>query len=132
MTDESKTKIDRLCSQGFGYQAISEILDLPVGTVRSYLQRDVSGANYVMCKQCGRKIKLIPGRKQKIFCNGACRQKWWNSHPECVNKKAVYSFVCEVCGKEFTAYGNNHRKYCSQECYRMTNRKPDKAESTDE
>ena len=127
MTDEIKAKIDRLCSQGFGYQAISEVLNLPLSTVRSHLQRDSKAGNYASCKQCGRKIKVIPGRKKKIFCSGTCRQKWWNSHPECVNRKAIYSFVCEVCGKEFTAYGNNHRKYCSRECYLTTVMKKDKS-----
>ena len=118
MTDEIKAKIELLSSQGLGYKAISEILDTPLGTVRSYLQRDVGdGGSYVSCKQCGRKLKIISGRKPKMFCNKNCRQTWWNSHPECVKRKAVYSFVCDVCGKEFTAYGNNHRKYCSRECY---------------
>ncbi len=46
-----------------------------------------------------------------------CRTVWWNSHPEAVNRKAVYSFTCAHCGKPFTAYGNAGRKYCSHACY---------------
>ncbi len=26
-------------------------------------------------------------------------------------------FTCACCGRYFTAYGNNHRKYCSHGCY---------------
>ena len=39
------------------------------------------------------------------------------AHPEAVKQKAVYTFTCQECGKEFTAYGNAKRKYCSHSCY---------------
>ena len=42
---------------------------------------------------------------------------WWNSHAEQVKRKALYPFKCAACGKEFTAYGNTHRRYCSHGCY---------------
>lgn len=42
---------------------------------------------------------------------------WWNSHRDAVNKKAYRTFVCEYCGKEFTSYATDTRKYCSRECY---------------
>lgn len=34
-----------------------------------------------------------------------------------LNKKAVYTHTCAGCGREFTAYGNARRKYCSHACY---------------
>ena len=51
------------------------------------------------------------------FCSDACRTAWWNSHPDCVDRKAVYAYTCAHCGKPFTAYGNKERKYCSRNCY---------------
>ena len=36
---------------------------------------------------------------------------------ELVKRKAVYTFTCPACGKEFTVYGNSHRKFCSHACY---------------
>lgn len=33
------------------------------------------------------------------------------------HENAIYTYVCAVCGKQFEAYGNNHRKYCSHKCY---------------
>lgn len=49
------------------------------------------------------------------FCSDYCCQKWWNSHPEAVDRKAWYTLTCAYCGKEFKSYGN--KKYCSKECY---------------
>jgi hypothetical protein len=69
------------------------------------------------CKQCGKLIKIIPKRKPKIFCSDECRAEWWNTHPENVQRKAVYHFTCAHCGKPFTAYGNKGRKYCCHQCY---------------
>ena len=43
--------------------------------------------------------------------------RWWNSHLDLVKRKAIYHFTCPTCGREFTAYGNAHRKYCSHSCY---------------
>jgi hypothetical protein len=34
-----------------------------------------------------------------------------------LHRKALYPFVCAQCGGEFQAYGNDHRKYCSRDCY---------------
>lgn len=52
----------------------------------------------------------------KKFCSDRCRMKWWNSHLDQVQRKANYDFVCPVCKKPFTVYGNANRKYCSHEC----------------
>ena len=37
--------------------------------------------------------------------------------PGCCEAEGVYTFICPECGKEFTAYGNAKRKYCSHVCY---------------
>jgi hypothetical protein len=42
---------------------------------------------------------------------------WWREHPENLNRKAVYHFVCGYCDVAFDSYGNNRRKYCSHACY---------------
>jgi hypothetical protein len=58
-----------------------------------------------------------PAGRRKKFCSDECRVKWWNAHQNQVSRKAVYEFTCAYCGKSFTVYGNNHRKYCSHDCY---------------
>lgn len=69
------------------------------------------------CQCCGIKVIQNPKRKQKKFCSDKCRNMWWNSHLELVNKKAIYECKCKYCGRAFKVYGNENRKYCSRECY---------------
>jgi len=70
-----------------------------------------------VCPCCGAEVRQNPGRKVKRFCSDKCRNAWWNSRLEQVDRKAHYKFVCACCKKPFTAYGNAGRKYCSHECY---------------
>ena len=89
-------------------------------TVRSFCRRNGlcdKSKNAVACKQCGKLIKIIPKQKPKKFCSDSCRNTWWNEHRDYVNRKANYEYTCACCGRNFTAYGNNHRKYCSHACY---------------
>ena len=130
MTDGQKTQIQELRKKGVGYTRISKILDLSVNTVRSYCRRNglmmeelraetetVDEQKLHYCKCCGVPVEQNPGRKTKLFCSDECRLKWWNSHPDMVNRKAVYEFTCLHCKKPFTAYGNSKRKYCCNACY---------------
>lgn len=120
MTDWQREQIRILRLQGVSYVKIGEQLEISDNTVRSFCRRSGLGdsaKNAVACKQCGKLIKIIPKQKPKKFCSDACRTAWWKSHPECVNRKAVYEYTCACCGRHFTAYGNNHRRYCSHACY---------------
>ena len=123
MTQEQKEQIISMRKNGSSYSEIAQFLKISRNTVKSFCQRMGSSMSKkielpeTMCRECGKPITQITGRKKILFCCGECRQKWWNAHPEAVNRKAIYTFTCVHCGKEFTAYGNNHRKYCSHECY---------------
>lgn len=132
LTDSQKTMIQAYRSAGLGYKAIAGRLSLSRETVQSYCRRmnlnvapalpengiaAASDASSRPCKRCGKPVQQKPGTKKRLFCSDACRQAWWNDHPEEVKRKAVYAFTCAHCGQSFTAYGNNHRKYCSHACY---------------
>lgn len=120
MTDLQKEQIRTLRLQGFGYMKIGETLGISDNTVRSFCRRNGLGdaaKNTVPCQQCGKLMKIVPKRKSRRFCSDACRTAWWNAHPDCVDRKAIYHFTCAACGEDFTAYGNSHRKYCSRACY---------------
>ncbi len=134
MTKDQRKKIDSLRNQGMGYKRIAGMLGLSENTVKSYLRRNAtqdmpermshqteelpqSTAETHNCLQCGQPVRQNPGRKEKKFCSDKCRNAWWNSHLDLVKRKAVYSFTCPVCRKEFTAYGKSNRKYCSHVCY---------------
>lgn len=131
MTEEQKTQIVNLRGGGCGYVRIARILGLSENTVKSFCRRKnlggraraslpmqvpvMDGKHFCLC--CGKEVAQNPGRKKKKFCSDRCRNKWWNSHLDRVNRKANYEFVCPQCKKPFTAYGNAGRKYCSHECY---------------
>lgn len=127
MTEIQKNQIIEMRQMGCTYKHISTTLSLQEGTVKSYCLRAtkkdlLSSPNQIgksSCKQCSKVIEQIPKRKKKTFCSKACRQKWWNSHLYLVDQssKALYHFTCPTCGKPFTAYGNDKRRYCSNECY---------------
>lgn len=126
MTDEQRTAIGRYRKAGYGYKKIGQLTGISENTVKTYCRRnglgglaasvqDTDGGS--VCKCCGAAVRQTPGRKEKKFCSNQCRMKWWNSHLDQVNRKAMYEFTCPTCGKEFSAYGNRNRKYCSHECY---------------
>ncbi|MGN9153691.1 RNA polymerase subunit sigma-70 [Bariatricus sp. HCP3S3_E12] len=128
MTSEQKQQIHLLREKGYGYATIAEALGLTKNQVSAYCRRNnLSGTKAERtvssrpdsdcCLCCGKPLTQTPGRKPIKFCSNECRVKWWNSHQDMVNKKAIYSFTCACCGKEFTAYGNAKRKYCSHACY---------------
>ena len=127
MTNEQKAVIRRLRQQNNSYVSIANTLGVSVSAVKGYCQRNgLTGLRAAaettpddpsVCLCCGKPITQREGIKRVKFCCPSCRQAWWNSHPEKVNRKAIYSFTCACCGKPFTAYGNRGRKYCSHECY---------------
>ena len=128
MNTQQKTEIASLRSKGYGYTKIAQALGLSKNTIKSYCRRNnLSGAALesadvpplvlTYCAECGKEITQVPGRKEKRFCSDDCRHKWWNAHPEQITRKAIYTYTCASCKKEFTAYGNSHRKYCCHACY---------------
>ena len=136
MTNEQKTVVDTLRSQGLGYKRIAVQTGISANTVKSYLRRCTpistgQTASFIAtkpmekpftdsdyyCRYCGKPVVQNPGRKEKKFCSDTCRTIWWNSHLDLVKRKAIYNFICPTCGREFSAYGNAHRKYCSHSCY---------------
>lgn len=127
MTDMQKEQINEMRKYGCTYRHIATTLSLKEGTVKSYCLRAIKKGLLVLpketdktkCKNCGAPITHTPKRKKRIFCSAACRQKWWNSHLYMGNKSSdlVQHFTCKHCTKQFTAYANPNRKYCSHECY---------------
>jgi endogenous inhibitor of DNA gyrase (YacG/DUF329 family) len=119
MTLSQKTQITEMRRRGETYAAIATCLDLSENTIKSFCRRNISICNQMMddcCPQCGFSLVHLLHKRQKRFCSDKCRLAWWKAHPELLNRKAVYSFVCSTCGKAFTAYGNANRKYCSRAC----------------
>ncbi|MDD3888938.1 MAG: RNA polymerase subunit sigma-70 [Syntrophomonadaceae bacterium] len=126
MTKHQKEQIIKMRRDGFSYSSISTTLDISENTVKSFCRRNNLGSIHIetslqkdgaFCRQCGTPLAQTSGVKRKQFCSDKCRMAWWNNHPESVNRKAIYTFTCPICGREFESYGNKNRKYCSRACY---------------
>ena len=120
MTAEQKSDVISLRSEGLTYSEIADRLELSINTVKSFYRRCKDTSRETVssyCKCCGKPIVQPAGAREKKFCSDVCRMKWWNSHREAVNKKAVYSYKCECCGRQVQAYGSKNRKYCGRVCY---------------
>lgn len=120
-------QIRLLQERNLGYRAIAAQLGLSRDAVRNFCTaHHLSGVRAgaetkvaTSCKYCGAAlVQPVRGRKRK-FCSDACCRKWWSENPQAIrqNPDAVYEAICLNCGKAFTAYGNNHRRYCSHTCY---------------
>jgi len=128
MTNEQRERIATMRQDGCGYTTIAKTVGLTKDNVKAYCRaHDLAGIkaqsnarikpDQGFCLQCGKPLRQTPSKKKVKFCSADCRQQWWNAHPEQVVRKAIYSFVCACCGKPFTDYGNNSRKYCCHNCY---------------
>lgn len=131
MTPDEKSRLTALRQAGRSYAEIAGELGMSKNTVKTFCRRngltvEVKDAPVTetleqqegkLCPTCGKPVIQTQGRKEKKFCSDVCRTRWWNSHLSLVNRKAVYEFSCPTCGSAFTAYGNQHRKYCCHECY---------------
>lgn len=132
MNNDQREKIASLRNEGYGYTAIANSVGLSKDSVKAFCRsHGLAGEkaeNHALveipkeiqneiCPVCGKTLLQTVGHKHRRFCSDKCRVAWWNSHPQMVKQRAVYSFSCPTCGKLFTAYGNSKRKYCSHDCY---------------
>ena len=121
MTNLEKHQIMNLREKGYSYGKIANELGISVNTIKSFCRRQsiikpkADDKHY--CKCCGKVVKQTPGRKEKKFCSGECRVKWWNSNLDKVNRKAYEKKTCLKCGKEFMVYGSAPKKFCTHSCY---------------
>lgn len=124
MTDKERIEIRKLRTQGIMPTEISKITGIKLETIKSYFKRHKNMMpKSIKCLNCGKTLTTTKGKKNKKFCCDKCRNQYWNSHLDQVNKQAYYKLVCEYCGKEFLSYGNKRRKFCSRECYKKSLRK---------
>jgi hypothetical protein len=126
MTQFQKQQIQRMRGEGISYSKIAESMSISENTIKSYCKRKNLAALTIkasdfnanaFCKNCGKNLEIMPGRKPRKFCSDSCRLKWWNHHTDLVANRTVNHMVCPCCGKDFNSYGTSKRKYCSHGCY---------------
>lgn len=128
MTDEQRTQIRQMRSEGEGYKAIASATGISWNTIKAFCKRESKGllpAQEIVnepiesvCPTCGALLTVHEHRKAKKFCSDKCRMTWWNNHMEQVKRNAIYDKVCAYCNKPFQIYGRKDQKYCCMECYR--------------
>lgn len=126
MTDDERAKIAVLRREGWGYKKISAALRVSTSTVKSFCRKEGLGGALAIpghiiddshCRECGIPLIQTVGVKRRRFCSPECRVRWWAKHPKAVGHKASAKFSCLACGKGFSAYSGEARKYCSHGCY---------------
>lgn len=133
MTELQKKQILNMRKEGAGYKSIAVATGLSRDVVRNFCKsRNMAGFGMAaemntdervqsgeLCLNCYEKIHQPKSGRPRKFCSDKCRRDWWKNHKDDINRSeaAIYHHKCVYCGKEFTAYGNNKRKYCSHYCY---------------
>jgi endogenous inhibitor of DNA gyrase (YacG/DUF329 family) len=124
MTDVQKQLVLELRLRGCKFADIAVQTGLSANTIKSYCQRHGQTLNALkrkeICKQCYARLSQKAKQKPKTFCSDRCRYAWWAAHRDLLRRRAIYRQTCGNCGRDFTAYGNNHRKFCSRGCYRAS------------
>ncbi len=78
MTDGQKQEILKLKSKGNSYRKIAVLLSLSENTVKSFLRRGVNQKEKTgFCKNCNKKLEIIPKHRARIFCSAGCRITYW-------------------------------------------------------
>lgn len=116
MTTEQKEKIKVLRANGLGYKKVATSLGLSVNTVKSFCRNHALTGDFShdICLVCGKPLVQVAKRKHRKFCSAECREKWWSKNRHKASGEKVH---CAHCGRVFTAYKHEHRKYCSHACY---------------
>ncbi|HAP5219312.1 TPA: hypothetical protein IUZ03_001581 [Enterococcus faecalis] len=125
MNETQEMKIKELRDQGLGYKRIANQLKLSVDAVKYFCRKNnLTGTVTPMfetrttsCKECGKSIKQKIGKKAIKFCSATCRKSWWNKNRNQLQIKNGELLACPTCGKQFKAYKQEHRKFCSHQCY---------------
>ena len=119
-------QIRTLQCQGLGYRRIASMLNLSPNSVKSYCQRhpmEPTPNADAYCKQCGKPISFVVGKKKRQFCSDRCRQIWWNAHRAEVNRRTFHVHRCRQCGRAFSAYGRPNQPFCSRSCFAASRKK---------
>jgi hypothetical protein len=111
-----KEKIEELRKEGKTVKEISDILNLPFGTVTSIIQRN--GIKRY-CRKCGKELKS----DERSYCKDCLRENVLSYSREYMRqKKKKPSFklkICPICGNKFITRRSD-KIYCSKSCAKIS------------
>lgn len=70
-------EINRMRTDGMPPSVIAKSLGISVNTIKSHIRRHPDIPNILFCRNCGKVIHQIQGRKPKQFCCDSCRSAYW-------------------------------------------------------
>lgn len=111
----NEKEIIRLRRNGESLKDIATSLDMPLGSVKSFVARNnIHPYTEGYCKYCGAEVTSLEHKKEKKFCSDKCRMLWWKRN---ATRNYTYTFTCKHCNKVFIKHRNDHPRYCSHACY---------------
>ena len=120
MTTDQKKIITEMRTRGCTYASIAETLSISESTIKTYCRRtrltDNTEKTALVCKQCGKPIKVKNKHRARQFCSDQCRAAWWYANRGS-KPRTEYQLICSNCSRPFVSIGNKARKYCSHQCY---------------
>lgn len=111
MTDEEKSQIRMLRSEGYSYGSIAKILNLKRDTVSSFCRRNQIKASdskeddskkqlvYRRCPFC-HQLFLANSLKNQLFCTTYCRRHYWDREEQEMKAIEDQSLYIETLRKE--------------------------------
>ena len=132
MNDNQRRDIWKLRSDGLGYGAIAQALNLSLGSVKQYCRRhpelkgpgelvkvQIDEGERLYCKNCMQELHHANQGRPKKFCTDKCRKVYWDTHKGEHDKTntAYEELTCKNCGRSFLSYANPTRKFCGHPCY---------------
>ena len=119
MTQLEKEEIIKLKLAGNSYKQISVLTGICISKIKSVCIRYNTKQTEIIsyCKCCGKKLILVGGKKQKLYCNDKCRMRYWRNHQSELKSNHIVEVECPICHQIFKAYETKKRKYCCWDCY---------------
>ena len=96
ITDDIWTKVYALRIAGYSIKEIHDLTGINQDTIKSRCHRYGLTGNYTLniyhniCKNCGKPLEHVEGKKKKEFCCDNCRAEWWSLQRRAEKIKAEF------------------------------------------
>lgn len=81
MTNDTKMMIHDLRRAGFTLNAIAELTDTTISSIKTYCSRNrIHSILFQECLSCGKPLTQLPGKKRSKYCCKKCKDDWWNHY----------------------------------------------------
>lgn len=124
MTKAKAEKIIELRKSGLGYQAIAKEIGVSRDSVRSFCKNHNIEPETIArddkryqgcCPNCHKRLQKQKSGRPRKFCSKECQVAYWNTYGKGAERATEFTAKCKYCGREFSTYVNQNKKYCCHE-----------------